>query len=230
MSAQAQRRASATPGLAQSSERQLVAAALSRDEAAIRELIRRMNPRLFRVARGIVSSDAEAEEAVQETYLSAFTRLGEFQGRSSFSTWVTRIAINNALMLQRKVRPQEEFDTVSEASNPQIVSFPGCDLNDPEVSTGRSQLRSLLEQAVSNLPADLRLPLLLHETEGLKVRAIAELLNLNVVTVRTRLYRARRQMRTELEAQLERGFDSIFPFDGARCAGMADRVVARLQN
>lgn len=213
-------------------EAALVAAAGAGGEAAVRELIRRMNPRLFRIARGVVASDAEAEEVVQETYLKAFTRLETFRGEARFSTWITRIALNTALMqLRRAPRPQEEYDTVAEddTTAPRILAFPGQDAERPEAELGRAQMRALLEDAVAGLPADLRLPFLLREAEGMSVLAIARDLSLNPVTVKTRLFRARRRLRIALERRVRGGFDAIFPFGGVRCAGMADRVVARLK-
>lgn len=213
---------------AEASEDDLVAAARTGDEAAIRELVRRLNPRLFRVARGILPSDAEAEEAVQETYLTAFTRLDRFEGRARFSTWITRIAINTARMQARRARPQQGYDTVTEPDTPQILAFPGQQTEGPEAATGRTQIRSLLERAVTGLPPDLRLPFLLHEVEGLTLREIAGHLSLNPITVRTRLFRARRRLRASLEAHIEGGFASVFPFAGTRCAKMADRVANEL--
>lgn len=212
-------------------ENALIAAAKDGDEAAVRELIRRMNPRLFRIARGIVTSDAEAEEVVQETYLKAFTQLDKFRGEAQFSTWITRIAINTARMQIRRVRPQEEYNTVAEDQQNLdfLLTFPGQDPDRPEVALGRAQMRVLLEEAVALLPADLRLPFLMREAESMSVLAIAHDLSLNPITVKTRLFRARRRLRTALEDRIQGGFDAIFPFDGARCVGMADRVVVKLK-
>lgn len=209
----------------------LVAAARNGDEAAVRELVRRFNPRLFRIARGIVPSDAEAEDVVQDTYLAAFTRLSEFRGEARFSTWLTRIALNNARMRARRSRPEEDYDTVSEGDAPgrRVLPFPGQSPDRPEDAVGRAQMRGLLEEAVAELPPDLRLPFVLRETEGMSVLAIARDLSLNPLTVKTRLFRARRRLRAALEARIRGGFDAIFPFDGARCAGMAERVVAKLR-
>lgn len=216
-------------------EAALVALARDRDEAAVRELIRRLNPRLFRVARGILDSDAEAEDAVQEAYLAAFTRLGQFRGEARFSTWITRIAINAARMRARAARPHQEYDTVDERDldDGTVITFPG---NGPgngfepaEAALVRSQVSALLEAGVAALPADLRLVFLLHETEGLGVLAIARTLSLNPITVRTRLFRARKRLRAALETRLNGGFEAIFPFDGARCVHMADRVVTGLK-
>jgi RNA polymerase sigma-70 factor (ECF subfamily) len=213
------------------SEGELVARAREREEGAVRELIRRLNPRLFRVARGMLDSDAEAEEVVQEAYLTAFTRLHEYRGEARFSTWVTRITINAAGMQRRRTRPHEEYDTVAErdVDDRQVVAFPGGGHLGPEAALGRTQTRGLLEAAVSELPPELRLVFLLREAEGMSIVAIARDLQLNPITVKTRLFRARRHLRATLEARLRGGFEAAFPFDGARCSGMADRVVADLR-
>jgi RNA polymerase sigma-70 factor (ECF subfamily) len=211
-------------------EAELVTSAKGGDEAAVRELIRRMNPRLFRIARGIVASDADAEEVVQETYLKAFTKLDSFRAEARFSTWITRIVINTARMHLRRVRPQEEYDTVTEdqKASDSILAFPGQQPNRPEAALGRAQVRAFLESAVAHLPPDLRLPFLMREAENMSILAIARDLSLNPITVKTRLFRARRRLRIALEERIQGGFDAIFPFDGARCADMADRVVAEL--
>ncbi len=210
-------------------EHALVAGALAGHEAAVRELIRRLNPRLFRVARGIAESDAEAEEIVQEAYLKAFTHLEDFKGAASLATWVTRIAINTALMRRRGHSPHQEYDTVTETDAPQVLAFPGHRPESPDAALGRTQIRALLEQAVAELPPDLRLSFLLHEVEGMSVLAVARDLSLNPVTVRTRVFRARRRLRAALERRVRGGFEAIFPFDGARCGAMTDRVVAALK-
>lgn len=129
------------------SEEALVAAARRHDEAAVRELIRRFNPRLFRVARGIVESDVEAEDVVQEAYVAAFTRLHQFRGASRFSTWITRITINAARMRKRGAPQLQEYDTVSEPNEPDgvVVSFRGSGIEQPETALGRSQIAAMLE-------------------------------------------------------------------------------------
>lgn len=209
----------------QTPERYLVERAAQRCEVAIRELIRRNNPRLFRVARGIVSSDAEAEDVVQDTYLAAFRGLDNFRGGAAFSTWITRIAMNKALSHLRRVRLEEEYDTVSEGENSSVLQFPGSRPESGEARYGRDQIRSMLEEAVARLPPSLRVVFLMSEAEGMSGAEIARDLGLNPITVKTRLFRARRWLKGDLEAQVKGGFEAIFPFDGARCAHTADRVV-----
>lgn len=211
------------------SEADLVAAARGGDESAVRELIRRLNPRLFRVARGIVDTDAEAEDALQEAYLSAFSKLDGFQERASFSTWITRIVINTSRMQRRCKSPEERYDTVDETHLSRVLTFPGQNSELPDAALGRAQLRGLLETAVSELPPEMRLPFLLRESEGMSVMAIARELQLNPITVKTRLFRARLRLRSALEQQVRGGFEAIFPFGGKRCANMTCRVMACLR-
>ena len=212
-------------------EDELVALARERSEGAVRELIRRLNPRLFRVARGLLDSDAEAEEVVQEAYLVAFTRLHQFRSEARFSTWVTRITLNAAAMRRRRSRPSKEYDTVAEddVEGRRVLAFPTGGPPGPEAELGRSQIRGMIEAAVAALPPELRLVFLLKEAEGMSVLAIARELSLNPITVKTRLFRARRRLRASLETRLKGGFEAAFPFDGARCAGMADRVIETLR-
>src|SRR5690625_4153221 len=212
-------------------EEALVAAAREGSETAVRELIRRCNGRLFRIARGILSSDSDAEEVMQEAYLIAFTRLADFQGRSCFSTWLTRIAINAALTRRRRGKGRKEaLQALGEdGASAHILTFPGAQTELPEAAAARSQVRALLEEAVAELPPELRLPFLLREVEGLSILAIARILSLNPATVKTRLFRARRRLRAALNKRLKDGVDSLLPFAGARCAAMADAVVTRLK-
>ncbi|GMG84921.1 RNA polymerase sigma factor [Paralimibaculum aggregatum] len=222
--------------VAEATEAALVAAARAGDEAAIRELIRRLNPRLFRVARGIARSDAEAEEIVQESYLAAFGGLAAFRGEARFSTWITRIAVNAALQRRRRAQADpaheahEGYDTVTESdvTRDTVLPFPGGGAAQPEAEAGRRQVREMLEQAVAELPPELRIVFLLREAEGMSTLAVARDLALNPVTVKTRLFRARQRLRRAIERRLQGGFDAIFPFAGRRCAALADRVVAAL--
>ncbi|MDA7965439.1 RNA polymerase sigma factor [Ruegeria sp.] len=210
-------------------EADLVTAAKQGSEEATGELIRRLNPRLFRVARGIVDSDSEAEEVLQEAYLSAFSKLDGFLGHARFSTWITRIVINAAHMHLRRGHHVEFYDTVDETCPPNVLSFPGQMTELPEAALGRTQLRGLLEAAISELPPEFRLPFLLRETEGMSVSAIASALQINPITVKTRLFRARRRLRSRIEQKVRGGFEVIFPFGGKRCAILTDRVLSQLK-
>lgn len=211
----------------------LVALARRKDEAAVRALVRRHNRRLFRVARGVLRDDAEAEDVVQATYVRAFTGLDGFRGEAAIGTWLTRIALNEALGRRRRRRPGADLAALDAAvaGGGDLIVFPMSHLPaSPESEAGRAQIRRILEQAVDALPERFRLVFVLREVEGLSTDEAAALLAIRPETVKTRLHRARRLLRLDLERLLSAGFDGIFPFDGARCAHMADRVVDALRD
>ena len=212
-------------------DRALVDLARRHDEAAVRILIARHNQRLFRVARGVLRDDAEAEDVVQESYVRAFTRLDGFRGEASFITWLTRIALNEALGRLRRRRPSADIAVLDQAAEGgRTILFPTMPVPvSPESEAGRTQMRRVLERAVDALPEAFKLVFVLRDIEGLSGEEAGALLEIRPETVKTRLHRARRQLRRAIEAELSAGFAEIFPFDGARCAHMADRVAARLR-
>jgi RNA polymerase sigma-70 factor (ECF subfamily) len=210
-------------------ERDLIARAVRRDEAAIRTIIRQNNPRLFRVARAILKDDWEAEDTVQEAYVRAFSRLHEFEGRSALSTWLTRIVVNEALGRLRKRRPAADFADVERADNGQLVPFPlAAPQLDPERAMAQTQLNNVLEKAIDALPDVYRVVLVARVIEEMSVEETAELFGLKPETVKTRLHRARALLRRELEENVGPMLADTYHFGGARCERMADRVIARL--
>lgn len=206
----------------------LVARARLGDEAAIRALVQQNNRRLYRVTRAVLGDDLDAEDAVQEAYLRAFTRLDSFRGDSGFATWLTRIALNEALQRLRRRRytlPEQAAETASA----HVIAFPGSPSPmDPEDATARHQLRGTIEAAVERLPRPLRLVFVLRDIEELSTAETAGQLGLPEATVKTRLHRARRQLREHLDSEIAATLRGTFPFAGRRCADMADRVVRRL--
>ncbi|HEY8594516.1 MAG TPA: RNA polymerase sigma factor [Devosiaceae bacterium] len=214
-------------------ESDLVAQARAGQEMAVRELIRRNNRRLFRVARAVLRNDAEAEDVVQETYVRAFTQLDGFRGDSSMSTWLTRIALNEALGRLRRQTRQRISGAVAQtdSSEAEIIMFPTVSgVDGPETALARGEIRKLLEQAIDTLPEAFRMVFVLREVEDMSTEEVATQLGIKPETVKTRLFRARRLIRDYLEDRLSGGFERVFPFDGERCVAMADRVVARLRN
>ena len=209
----------------------LVALARRGSERAVRVLVRRYNQLLFRVARGVVADDAEAEDVVQAAYVQAFTRLDGYRGEAAFSTWLTRIALNEAYGRLRRRRPTVEFsETVADGiEQGRLLAFPTArSPADPENEAGREQVRQVLERAIEAIPEPFRLVFILRDVQGFSVDETAELLSVRSATVKTRLFRARKLVRVEVERVLAPRFADVFPFDGARCAGMADRVVRGL--
>lgn len=209
---------------------ELLARARRREEAAVRAIIRDNNRRLFRLARSIVRDDSEAEDVVQEGYVRAFTRLGEFRGESSLSTWLTRIVINEALGRLRRRRPSVEWESIEAigGTEAQIIPFPSSQ-PDPERAMAQREIHHLLERAIDALPEPFRVVLVARLVEEMSIEETAELLDLRPETVKTRLHRARRLLRDDLERQVGPMLTDVFPFDGARCERIADAVIARLR-
>lgn len=210
----------------------LVDYARTGNEAAIRTLVRRHNQRLFRAARSITGNDADAEDVVQVAYVKAFTHLDGFRGDAQLSTWLTRIAINEALARVRRRRPTVGLDQVDLDGDggARIIPFPMQNQPiDPETEMSRSEIRAILEQAVDALPAAFRTVFILRDVEGMSTEETAQQLAIRPETVKTRLFRARRLLRLAIEEQFGGAFATLFPFDGARCVHMADRVVESLR-
>jgi RNA polymerase sigma-70 factor (ECF subfamily) len=209
----------------------LIARMRKGDEAAFRAVIQRNNQRLFRIARGILKDDDEAEDAVQEAYVRAFTHLADFRGEARFSTWLTRIVLNEALGRLRARRPLVPWaeETEAEASG-QIVQFPVISTQpDPERAMAQHEIRHLLERAIDALPDAFRVVLIARVIEEMSIQETADLFGIRPETVKTRLHRARDMLRKDLEQQVGPLLTETFPFNGARCNRMADAVIARLQ-
>ena len=212
----------------------LVERARQGDEAAVRVLVRRYNQRLFRLARGVVRNDAEAEDIVQEAYVRAFTHLDTYRGDAAFATWLTRIALNEALGRVRHAPPIMDPALIEErAGSPdggQVIMFPSSQAQaTPETEAGREQVRDILEQAIDRLPEPFRVVFIARDVEGLSTEETATLLGIRPETAKTRLFRARRLMRAELEKVLAPSFAEAFPFAGARCARTTEAVIRRLR-
>lgn len=195
------------------------------DAAAIRTIIRDNNRRLFRVARAILRDDHEAEDVVQETYVRAFTHLDGFRGGSALSTWLTRIALNEAIARRRKARPTIGIEAIIDRAEEDVALLPSGTIPGPDIAYGRAETRELLQRAIDALPEPFRLVLILRDVEGLSMEETGSQLDIRPETVKTRLFRARRMLRGFLEAEFAAGLADLFPFDGARCDRMADRVL-----
>ncbi|RUW88962.1 RNA polymerase sigma factor [Mesorhizobium sp. M7A.F.Ca.US.010.02.1.1] len=211
---------SAVPG-----EMQLVRRALARDGDAFRTIIKTHNQRLYRIARGVVRNDSEAEDIVQEAYVRAFAHLDAFRGDSSLATWLSRIVINEALGRLRKRRR-----TVALPENPQaeIIRFPLNPSDDPERTMAQRQILQLVEQATDSLPDVYRTVFVARVIEGLSIEETADLLGVRPQTVKTRLHRARALVRKALDDQIGPVLLDAFPFAGRRCERLTSAVMRRL--
>jgi len=205
-------------------DEELVAAIRGGDTPAFEKLMRRYNQRLFRAARGLLRNDAEAEDVVQETFVRAFRHLEEFEGRSSFATWLTRIAVNEALARLKRARRFESADNEQEGRTLRVESSrPG-----PEEEAGSHELRSLLTAAVDALPDELRSIFVMREVEGMSTLEAAEILQISSEAVRVRLHRARAALRQSVEKRLGKEVRGLFHFAGTRCDAMVERVFGLL--
>ena len=212
-------------------ETELVDRAREGNEAAIRTMIQRYNRRLFRTARAIIRNDAEAEDIVQATYVQAFTHLNSFRGEAQLSTWLTKITLNEALARMRRQQKTTRLEVIDMHNDAgQVLQFPMSFSQIQETEFSRSQARSLFEHAVDGLPVDFRAVFVLRDVEGMSTEETATHLDIRIETVRTRLHRARKLMRAAIERQLSGPFSALFPFDGTRCASMAERVIVALQS
>jgi RNA polymerase sigma-70 factor (ECF subfamily) len=214
---------------ASADDAELVRRALARDETAVRAIIKANNRRLYRLARGILRNDSEAEDVVQETYVRAFTHLNEFRGDSALATWLARIAMNEALGRLRRRRPGVEWSSLPEGTlEAQIIQFPLASSDDPEKTMAQREIQRVVEHAIDELPEAFRLVFITRVIEGMNVEETAEILRLRPETVKTRLHRARTMLRDNVERKIGPVVMEAFPFAGRRCERLTEAVLRRL--
>jgi RNA polymerase sigma-70 factor (ECF subfamily) len=205
-------------------DEEIVRRVLDGDTAAFERLLRRYNQRLFRVARGIVGDDGDAEDVVQEAYLKAYEHLGEFAGRSSFATWLTRIAVHEATARRRRGRRVRVVD-VHEA---EALAMAPSNSREPHDEANTRELGDVLRHVVDELPADFRVVFTLRLVEGLSTEDTAECLGLSPENVKVRLHRARSRLRGAIERRLGAEVSRLYQFDGERCDRIVRKVMSRL--
>lgn len=182
--------------------------------------MRRYNQRLYRVTVTILRNQTEAEDVMQEAYVRAYQHLGQFAGEAKFSTWLTKIAIHEALARVRSRCKTTQPNSVS-AADVDFMDNLESDVQDPERQTYDRELRLVLEQAIATLPHHYRSVFVLRVIEGLDVNETAAALDIGAEAVKTRLHRGRALLRKELERRAGIVAPQIFPFHLSRC----DRVV-----
>jgi RNA polymerase sigma-70 factor, ECF subfamily len=212
------------------SDTELLRLAREADPAAFRSLVRRHDRYLYRIARSVLLNDEEAEDVVQETFVRAFTRLDDFRGDASLSTWLTRIAFNEALRRRRQRRRIVRLDDLDSATSRSETQFDKSTMTapdlDPERATAQHQIRSVLERAIDDLPDAFRTVFVMRDIEEASTEETASVLGIRPQTVKTRLHRARRRLRDALGEQIGSALKDAFPFERDRC----DRLVERLIN
>jgi RNA polymerase sigma-70 factor (ECF subfamily) len=211
-------------------ERELAQRSLARDDQAFRIIMSRYNRRLYRIARGIVRNDNDAEDVVQEAYVKAFMHLADFRGEASLATWLSRITINEALGRLRRKRTRKEVAQIDDQrTQAEIIPFPQMTTQeDPEKTMAQRQILQLVEQATDNLPENFRLVFITRVIEGMNVEETAEILGIPPETVKTRLHRARKLVREQLDKQIGPVLMDAFPFAGKRCERVTEAVLRRL--
>jgi len=203
-------------------DEEIVARVRAGDAALFEVLMRRHNTRLYRAVRGILRDEAEVEDAMQQAYLRAYAALGEFEGLSSFSTWLVRIGLNEALGRVRRRRnyvPVETGDGTEHSMH---------DEPDPEERAASRQALALLESAIDRLPPIHRTVILLREVEGLSTVEAAHALGVSEAVVKVRLHRARSALRDLLTRELGRSASDAFPFPAERCDRIVRSVLGRI--
>ncbi|HEX4765871.1 MAG TPA: RNA polymerase sigma factor [Lichenihabitans sp.] len=191
-------------------------------------LVRRHNRTLYRAARSITGDDTEAEDVVQEAWTRAYAHLTAFRSEAQLSTWLVRIAVNEALGRKRRRRPSIAIDAMDERQMSTIIQF-RAPAPDQESDLARTEVRAMLEKAIDTLPAPFRVVFVLRAVEDLGVEDIASQLDISPATVRTRLFRARALLRKDLEKSFHSSLSDVFPFDGARCRAVTHRVLALIE-
>ena len=189
-----------------SEELTLVQAAKRGDDSAFEELVRRYDRNVFRIAQHITQNREDAEDVVQDAFIKAYTNLKQFQGQSKFYTWLVRIAVNEALMKLRRRRPErtvsldEEIKTEDDSVPREVADWSP----NPEQQYKQAELREILDKTINGLPASFRTVFVLRDVEGLSTEETAEALELSVPAVKSRLLRARLQLRERLNKYFQK--------------------------
>lgn len=193
------------------------------DTVAFELLMRRHNRRLYRIARALLRDAAEAEDALQEAYLSAFRALPAFREEAAVATWLGRIVVNECMdRLRRNARRDNVVTLVAAGEGDEVEEPAGIEPDTPERALARAEMRALLERSIDALPQEFRAVFVLRAVQELSVEETAASLGIPEATVRTRHFRARGLLRTAIARDMESAARELFDFDGARC----DRVVA----
>jgi RNA polymerase sigma-70 factor, ECF subfamily len=203
-----------TSDVATTEELDLVTRARNGDTEAFNDLVRRYERKIYRLAKNITQNDEDAEDVLQDTFLKAYEHLGDFQGNSKFYTWLVRIGVNEALMKLRKrksdrtVPLDEPVDTGEETVVREIAVWD----EDPEQKYSQEELAQILNDSVQSLKPAFRTVFILRDIEELSTEETAQTLNISVPAVKSRLLRARLQLREKLTRFFKRKGDNVFAY------------------
>jgi RNA polymerase sigma-70 factor (ECF subfamily) len=205
------------------SDEEVVARVLAGETGMFEVVMRRHNQRLYSVARAILRNDGEAEDVMQDAYVRAYEHLNQFAGRAKFSTWLTRIAVHEALARQRRGNRYQELEPMSEREGDPMDRFASLTPN-PEQQASNSEIRRLLEEAVDNLPDSY-----LRDIEEMSTTDAADVLEITEENVKVRLHRARALLRKSLYARAGMQKNEAFNFHAIRCDRVVKNVFERIQ-
>lgn len=209
-------------------DEEIVSRILAGDVMVFEILMRRHNQRIYRAIRSILRGDEDAEDVMQETYVRAYEHLSQFEGRARFSTWITRIAVNEAI---RRLRSRNRVDPLApEEVEREYDAMPANQETSttPEAQASRGQLASLLEKAVLALPDSYRSVVMLRDVEEMSTAETAVALSLSESNVKVRLHRAHELLRDELLAMTRTAGAEAFGFHAIRCDRVVKAVMERL--
>ncbi|GAA4452841.1 RNA polymerase sigma factor [Novipirellula rosea] len=215
----------ASPTVDELSDKTIVDRVKSGDLAAFELIMRRYNQRIFRVVRGIVDDDDEADDVVQEAYVRAYEHLDQFSGRSKFSTWLTKIAVYEATGRRKRRRRVQLFDP-HEPTAGSIARHSTMQDGVDHMST--SELSRVLRESIDALPEALRVVFMMRAVEGLSTEETAECLSVTESNVKIRLYRARARLRKRIDRELGKESRQLYQFDGRRCDQIVRGVLSRI--
>ena len=209
-------------------DEEVIARVLSGETGMFEIVMRRHNQRLYRVARAILRNDGEAEDVMQDAYVRAYEHLGQFAGRAKFSTWLTRIAVHEALARQRRGNRYQELELMAEREGDRMDRF-ASSAPDPEQHASNTEMRRLLEEAVEQLPDSYRIVFMLRDVEEMSTADAAEALEISEENVKIRLHRARVLLRKGLYARAGIERKEAFNFNAVRCDRVVKNVFERIQ-
>lgn len=213
-----------------SSDAELVSLAVAGNDAAFAMIMRRYNRLLFRSARSILKNDDDTQDAVQEAYLRAWRALASFRSDAKLSTWLVRIAVNEALGRLRRsgarvIPLSASADVDGETPEMQMQANPD---DQPESTAMRAQVRQQIEARIDTLPDQYRTVFMLRGVEELTVEEVAVVLDIPEATVRSRFFRARGILREGLSRDIDMAIGDAFSFAGLRCDRIVEGVLAKI--
>jgi RNA polymerase sigma-70 factor (ECF subfamily) len=208
-------------------DEEVVSRVLAGETALFEILMRRYNQRLYRMSRMILRDDGEAEDVMQDAYVRAYEHLNQFAGKAAFSTWLTRIAIHEALARKRRRSRMDELDAMP--ANGETMSILKSSDPSPEAGSATAEARQMLEEAVDQLPEAYRSVVVMREVEDMSVAETADSLGVSEAVVKTRLHRAHAMLRKALYARAKGRATDLYQFHAVRCDRVVKAVFERIK-